>query len=223
MNETTFYLFDAICRLVKEKTIIEIGNIQKEYMSFKKIVLSKGFFQSSNCQCCGICCNKINTSLFTFKKQVNNHFSAKERLRVLTNNSEKETNIYCYYKKTGCVYLKDNKCNIHKDKPLQCRITPIHIDKMRDTIYIRKRQYKRNFRFGCGMLFEKFNVKTLKSDIILFEQIQEKMQKIGINTFLPEIIQYLNSNIKRFEKGELIENKIIYSSNLSTISNDLFE
>lgn len=200
-------------RLTKRKIKVQVKDKIVTYKPAKHIILSAIFFKRGLCIACGNCCKKIDTNLFVTEpihEDLKKEFNVK--IPVIVKNgllNKKKTNVFVYSKSKNCGFLdEDNKCKIHKNKPLQCRIHPIHIDTLRDSIYIKKRQYKRNFAFGCQMEFKKFGYKRLVNYDIPFLKDMDKMAKqLGFDTYLPEVINYLEARLEDYKNGKLpIEN-----------------
>lgn len=87
------------------------------------------------------------------------------------------------------------RCRIHPIRPLTCGLPHlrfIQMEKTRHTI-IRTAQYGRNFRLKCPITFTRVSEESVQTKIYWLKRLLACANDLGIDTFLPEIIQYLES------------------------------
>ena len=198
-------LFDIIGKFVIESTTIEINGKTIKYEPSKKIEITDAFFRNFNCQRCGNCCQKTQIDLFWTE---NDYYdlpnNIKDYARCISIKVDgREEHLWMYKNDNKeCHFYKFNKqeeissCEIHRWKPIICWLTPIWIDKIKDTVVIHKRIIKRNWKYGCKMKLCKVN---LKEDIKKFERLNNITNYLQIKTYLPQIIAYLELCLKKNE------------------------
>lgn len=180
------YIIEIVAKLTLEPVVIE----GQKFIP-RELVISDTFFRNWACGMCAKCC-KINTTLLLADKiDIPNFYENFIPTEISVNNKKKI--VYIYNKGGGgCKYLTDqNYCSIETVRPLQCRVHPIHIDKIREKIYLRKRQYGRNYKFGCLIKFGEYNKIQQMKDILFFKDLNKLAEKLGIKTHIPSIIKHL--------------------------------
>lgn len=101
--------------------------------------------------------------------------------------------------KTRCHWLiqVDNtyRCSIHPIRPITCAIP--HMRFMYSTrshnVSIGTYQYGRNHRLGCPVKFEGFDEQSVQNKLVWLRRLLIVADDLGVETFLPEIIHYLES------------------------------
>lgn len=189
MKEEIPYVIDIIGTLTTKRTKIKFRNNSKTYSPLP-ITINQSFFKGWDCMMCGKCCRiKTDFVLEEITPELADKFLSTD---IVINGQVKQ--IYYYKKdKDGCCYLKENRCTIHEKKPLQCIVHPIHVDKMKDKLYLHKRQYKRNWRFGCKMCFNIYTENERQKDIYFFQRLLQLADRLEIKTYIPSILNYLKS------------------------------
>lgn len=164
----------------------------------RELVISDIFFRSWGCGCCAKCC-RINTTLILADKINIPDFHQNFIPTEININGNKKT-IYIYNKGGGgCKYLNErNMCTIESIKPLQCKIHPNHVDIIKEKLYLRKRQYGRNWKFGCQIQFTEYNKIQQLRDIAFFNELNNLAKKLGIETHIPRILKTIEE--KCYEK-----------------------
>lgn len=104
--------------------------------------------------------------------------------------------------KTRCHWLIEMsgtyRCSIHPIRPITCAIP--HMRFMYSTrshnVSIGTYQYGRNHRLGCPIKFEGFDEESVQNKLSWLKRLLIVADDIGVNTFLPEIIHYLESGAR---------------------------
>lgn len=145
-------------------------------------------------------------------------------IRVINKCSAWESPVYVYANEGGrCNFLNSitHLCEIHQDKPTLCAMPHIQIDKtdrkgvsldgrISRSVRLLKRQHGRNWLFGCPTKPLPFDIKVfLEWDLPVLRKLQRNSEDLGFNTWLPEIITYLEDNTNKFQKGELPKEAVI--------------
>jgi Fe-S-cluster containining protein len=189
------------------------------------------------CLCCGECCRKISdgddsAGLPLFEWEV-------DKIRQLGDEKINIEPIDCVLdKKSGlhfctgyvlkdepCVFLKDNKCSIHKDRPIICRAFPVakspeFIDEVPN--------------MACFSNCPNFDFKAFLSDSLglvegnSFSLTKEKIVEEYSKTFDEEImnsaatrdnaLEYIDGLIASLSKEGLIDIEVSDKKNVKTIS-----
>jgi hypothetical protein len=211
MKETK--LFNLFGRLTKNPLEIKIGKDSIEYQRADKIHISPLFFKNDKCMQCGKCCTWGHDLYWSENEYYDLPEELKNKLRPLfIQVNEKEKYLWIYHNdfKTGnCDFLDENNlCKFHNYKALQGAFPPIEIDKRLNNVIILKRLVKRNHKFGCKMKLNEFSKEKLKIDIQKFKRLNEMVDYLKVDTFLPEII---NKLIEISNKNEIPkQNTIIW-------------
>lgn len=96
-------------------------------MGNKKITNSKNInrIESSNtCDSCGVCCELFLININEKEYRSHKFRTQLEEFGFIDNFQEAEScgaNIIEQKKDGSCIYLEDNKCSIHLDRPAVCR------------------------------------------------------------------------------------------------------
>ena len=118
-------------------------------------------------------------------------------------------------------------CTIHEMKPTHCAMPLIQINNYRvkeskTSSSLLKRQYGRNWAFGCPIKFEPFDYEEFVNwDLPVLRRLLVNAEDLGLNTWLGEIIDYLESNKEKFEKGELPRKSIVIKENTNESPSNL--
>lgn len=104
--------------------------------------------------------------------------------------------------KTRCHWLIEvegtYRCSIHPIRPITCAIP--HMRFMYSTrshnVSIGTYQYGRNHRLGCPIKFEGFDEKSVQTKLIWLKRLLIVADDLGVDTFLPEIIRYIESGAR---------------------------
>lgn len=111
----------------------------------------------------------------------------------------------------------EKTCAIHRIKPIQCILSPIYVDTsvkkadaanaipQRKTARFIKRLIGRNWRFGCEMKQQPWNLNVLAQDISKLELLDKVANSYRIQTVLPKVIETLK-NVQKEIKECLIIN-----------------
>lgn len=90
------------------------------------------------------------------------------------------------------------RCGIHPIRPITCAIP--HMRFMYSTrshnVSIGTYQYGRNHRLGCPIKFEGFDEKSVQTKLVWLRRLLIVADDMGVETFLPEIIHYLESGAR---------------------------
>ena len=79
---------------------------------------------AKKCNKCGICCKLFLINLNEAEYKSRRYKTMFEKFGIIENFSEAKKygiNILAQNEDNGCVYLKNNSCKIHKDRPRLCR------------------------------------------------------------------------------------------------------
>lgn len=125
--------------------------------------------------------NVVNTkSFWVYNKVRNNLRCFFNKLKIDAGKSAEE-----------CLW----ECIIHVVKPTNCAFSLRVCDSKReDIILLTKKQYGRNWVFGCPAEFGEFNREEFEMyDLKALRSLLRIAEDLGISTFLPEIINWLES------------------------------
>jgi len=194
---------EYITRLAKADVTIN-GTL---YSARTRVTISPCFFRDFVCQGCGKCC-RVNTHLFyTLPEMLVNNISPDDlrnqgfveaplTIESLAGKHAEVLFVSKWNVQTKCPWqLADNKCMIHDTKPIQCTLTPLHLDynKRTQTVRLTKRLFGRNWRFGCPMIKVPTTPEILDADMKKLMTLYLIAESFGIDTWIPEIITKLAS------------------------------
>jgi len=198
-----FKLLEYLGRITKESLEVEIVGYTEVWLPPTKVVISDKFFRSAKCKGCGKCCSGISRSFlpeetdeqFRIEKDITNQL-------FVSINGRTSLPFWIHYNKgEKCDFLKNNLCGVHSNKPIQCSLAPIYIDWNKGRARLIKRPHGRNWRFGCPIEFKKFDYNEFLSwDLVMLKRLQKVAEYLNISTWLPEIIDYLDSNKEIFKR-----------------------
>ena len=123
-------------------------------------------------------------------------------------NPERKPQKRCRWLNSGedhTIGLHWDKCLIHPYRSVTCRIPHMRIKASNDERYgiLGVQPYGRNWQLGCPVKFEPvIDEDDIKSKIITLKVLKQYADDLGIETYLPEIITYLE---KGGRKGYVIE------------------
>jgi len=94
-------------------------------------------------------------------------------------------------------------CSIHPMKSITCALPHMNIyHNVKNNVYIRKQQYGRNFLLGCPIEFGEFKYDSYKNwDLYWLKALRDAANDMQINTYLPELLNYLESIDDKLQKG----------------------
>lgn len=195
---------DYIVKLAKEPVTIN----DETFTPFPRVVVSELFFRDYSCTCCGRCCTKTDTLLFFTPMQLKQcdlqEFEVEalgfERIpglleiRTPAHHFAETLFVSRWNVNSRCPLITaDNKCLIHKIKPLQCSLTPMHIDVRGkgNAATLTKRLFGRNWKFGCEMKAIPLTPGALADDLYKLAMLNDIAKSLHINTWLPELLEAL--------------------------------
>lgn len=194
--------------------------------------ISTGYFRDFSCfENCFACCNHPNISLDYLKDT--------ERWRKMEKEYPEQASFFYevedpsgqkvmrYQQEQapdkGKCHFGDEKgrCTIHTAAPFPCKMS---FGKFRDmtasygnaTLTTEKFGRQHNFKRidgGKGALcdFLPFNYPKFLRDLANLRELREYGQKLGIKSKLKYIIEYLESNLEEYEKGNTPKDKVVFT------------
>lgn len=88
-----------------------------------------------------------------------------------------------------------HRCSIHPIRSVTCGLPHIRFLYIRRTnhTYIGTVQFGRNFALRCPIKFTEFDEESVQSKIMWLKRLRDCSYDLGVDTFLPEIVDYLDS------------------------------
>lgn len=217
-------LLQLICRFAKKDVIIKVGDKTLTFKAPKKVSISALLFRGGYCQRCGRSC-KVGFNLYYTQ---NEYFELpqdfKKKLKpilIKVNNKEK----YLWYFKNptsftkNCAFLEYDLntlagCKIHEYNPIHCALPLIQVNQVKGKTLLIRRQYGRNYRFGCPVKFTEFDRnKFIEWDLLQLERLYQASKYLEVDTWLYEIIKTLEDIL--FIKKEIPSKNITIYDKLS--------
>lgn len=207
---------DSLSKIVTYLSRVSIEPLifeNKTYPVPDKFIISNTFFRRFSCpENCGGCCYRFSLDYFS-----ENDGPEKKVERTLSVNG-KSIPVWSYMQeptedKHHCDFLnKDNgRCSIHTVNPFSCKMEPIKLFDMKNTIYLSKRPFGRGWamkkadgtkgalcEFHDDRIHEDFD-----SDIRILEQLSSIAFSLDLKTVLPQAISYIKT-IQEMWKNEEI-------------------
>lgn len=194
--------------------------------NLKKLILSKLFFRDYTCPAnCGACCPKFSLDYFEgdrwekFKElypdKVKNFTERMVNgVKVYSDKQEDNDGHHCKH-----LNLEDGRCGIHKANPFTCEFELMRFittESESKTLLINK-LFGRGWNLTridgekgakCEML--EFNYDKLLRDIALLKELNDIAIAWKMETKLPRVIEYLESNLHKFKQGNLPKINIVF-------------
>lgn len=99
------------------------------------------------------------------------------------------------------LFEKDGKylCEIHPIRSITCGMPHLRFFHNKNTGHtsLGVSQFGRNWALGCPVHFEGFDEESVQTRIYWLKELKEAADDLGIKTYLPEIIEYLESGKRR--------------------------
>lgn len=99
------------------------------------------------------------------------------------------------------VFEKDGNylCKIHPVRSITCGMPHLRFFHNKNTGHtsLGVSQFGRNWALGCPVKFEGFDEKSVQTRIYWLQQLEMAADDLGIKTYLPEILEYLESGKRR--------------------------
>jgi Fe-S-cluster containining protein len=214
-------IIDYLARVAKEPIVVNgerypIGPVDL-------VTLDYSFFIKDDCQMCGKCCpnettvwteshdprNGINLDgsvLYELIDRVENRVinvnGVDRKIYVSEADTSKAANTLSWpdraeVERCHWLYEKDNKhlCKIHPVRSVTCGIPHIRFITRDSHTVIRTSQFGRNWRLKCPVTFELLrpDVDSTRSKCFWLKTLLDYAEDLGVNTFLPEIITYIQN------------------------------
>ncbi len=105
-------------------------------------------------------------------------------------------------------------CGIHPVRSITCAMPHSNIirNNKSNTGTLCHRQYGRNWAMGCPIEFGEFDMENYQSNIYWLTQLGKAADDLGVKTFLPEVLEFLQCEevIKQLEEGHIPKDKIVF-------------
>ena len=197
-----FKLLEYIGRVTKESLEVEIAGHTEVWSPPTKVVISDKFFRSAKCKACGKCCSGISRAFLP--EEVDEQWRIEkgiiDQLSVSINGRDALPFWVYFNHSEKCDFLVNSRCSVHSNKPIQCSLTPMYFDKVKDRTRLTKRLPGRNWRVGCPMELKEFDYdEFLNWDLVMLKRLRRVAEYLNISSWLPEVIDYLDSNKEIFK------------------------
>lgn len=232
-----FKLIHYVGYLTKEPFTAQYGKISTSYNPPEEVILSPLFFRGDVCLNCNRCCKDFTTT-FTesgkdrilsatkadydvFDLAMDRHSLLLDKLteaEILLNG--KPVKFYAYFhpaesrKTRRCDFLLNGRCGIHPVKSVTCALPHMNFfySSRNNKTYIRRQQFGRNFYLQCPTVFSAFDYESYKSwDLVWLKKLEEVSNDMGISTYLPDVLAYLDSIDDELKAGIIPTEKLIFS------------
>lgn len=128
----------------------------------------------------------------------------------------KEIDLYLRANRPACRWIIPREtgemhCGIHPIRSITCGLPHMNIIRASrgssDNTVISHRQFGRNHQLGCKVPIgsshpQEFDKQTFDTNIYWLTRLKEAADSIGVQTWLPEVIDYLLSHEHDFEEGK---------------------
>lgn len=230
---------DYVAHLAKEPVHLEIDGTDYNWEAPDRIVLSPLFFRGDDCFRTGKCCKNYDI-VFTQEGVDEIHKATKENYdawglpmdghdgllsrltekNVLVNGSPSKLWMDPATKEskaTGkCNHLQYGEdglsfCDIQPVKSITCHMPHNVVKFSRGTTHIRKQQFGRNWALGCPVKFRGFDYERFTTvDVPLFERLGVVGDDLGIETWIPEILDLFKSHDEDLKNSRLPKSEITF-------------
>jgi len=213
MDQSLFYILDYIGRLTKIPFTVQLARKRKQYIPPKEVVISPLFFRSAACVGCGSCCKVPCIYTASDVQIIDNIISGQasseyfydlssvRELRfnllqkdLIVNEQLKHWWAYPLSDTKKCsLRQQDGKCSIHAVKPVNCMLPHICIGYSSKNQVASLTKHGFGFRWisDCKTVFRQFDAKELTWDLLVLKHLQRTANDLGIDTYLSEIIDWL--------------------------------
>lgn len=120
----------------------------------------------------------------------------------------------------SCPYVveKDDLhlCSVHGIRSFTCKFPHMRFyqgNNRHEIAYVATRQYGRNWALKCYAEFGEPSLEAVRKKLSLLEEFNHYVSSIGVKTWLPDIIEYIKSNMSQFEKGIFPTKDIVFKAN----------
>lgn len=196
---------EMLSKVAKKSFAFEQGGNVTTYGAPKQVYISQTFFRRFDCQMCGWCCIRATLEYYPFQldaikgKQIESNLK-KEIFTI--NGVEKFILKYDQldHDCRKCKFLKPTTCMIHDQHSFNCRLEPIKMRRRGDKGYLMKthpgRRWVRREGIQAQCKFFDYSMEQLRDhDLPLLEEMNRIAEYLGIETWLPEIINRLKTGI----------------------------
>lgn len=199
-EKSVYKFFLSFMVLADRDVTIAIGASEYNF-PYRDIKISERFWRADGCYRTGKCCSKVSMDLFMstdefLKLQAIYPASLQLwqslQLRVVSDGKQTMPVVWTSIGGNKCPYLSNDGstdgwkgmalagCNIHELNPIHCALPHVYLD-IRNArkpveqqyVNITKRQFGRNWAFGCPVTFVPYNEFARKRDLLLFNRIRD--------------------------------------------------
>lgn len=233
-------LLEYVNWFVKEPICIKVNDISMDIPSVPHITIKPSFWLTDSCLMCGKCCgnkgvayfeseidNLKSTNIDLFNKLQKSTFEINGKShciyyrkpipqnKCVVNNTYDQRTVYCceFIDKQGEHY----KCSIHQVRSFTCKFPHIRMYKNKYGTCMSTRQFGRNWALKCEAQFYSPSKHSVESKLNLFKQFYEAIKYLGVTTWLPEIIQYVETVLVEWDKKGAPTQDIVLSNKTKPI------
>lgn len=194
--------------------------------NLNKLILSKLFFRNYTCPShCGACCPKFSLDYFegerweNFKKlypdKVKN-FTEREvnGVKIYSDKQEDNSGHHCKH-----LNMEDGRCGIHKSNPFTCEFELMRFitTESESKALLINKLFGRGWNLTridgqkgakCEMLG--FDYDKLLRDLALLKELNCIAEAWKMETKLPKVIEYLETNLPQFKAGKIPTINIVF-------------
>ena len=240
VDPSDFKLFSYLLMFIKEPVNITINGESTHRDAVHQFKIKPSFWLEDHCNCCGRCCKNLGMAYFETEieniKNSNNPnkniilsrvepttiiLNGKAKIfynekpipdsQCIRNTTEGRNFVACPYvdKKSETLFL----CKIHNIRSFTCKFPHIELtfSKDRQNISMHTAQYGRNHQLKCYAQFTEPTLLGVKNKLDILKDFYNKTQYLEVNTWLPEIIQFIESNMETFAKKGFPTQDVIFT------------
>lgn len=219
--ESAFYkTFHYLADIAVDPFFIEVDGKKIEFLDPpKNIIISKMILRQYNCldYGCSKCCTKPRFwNVFSKNQYLENlaKYANDPILKEIYNGNKKtisvngkEKDFYVEdHTNTFCDHLdqEGQMCRIHEHNPIHCALPLTKFKRIKDTTYVTKEYFGRNWNMKCPARFEPLNEEGFNGILWMLNRVKAFADEMDIKTRIDEIIKDVYSlweNEKKKEKA----------------------
>jgi len=184
--------FEYVSAISTKAFKIGHGKYEKYFMPPSRTIISQNLFRQYSCldYNCTRCCSYVGFVNILNEDEVANlyTFSDKEALLYVEEDiiiNEKPSKIFIYDHNNsvcGHVNSEENYCNIYGYEPIHCVFPLMKLKRVRDTVYITREPYGRNWLMKCPVVFKPMTEMGFQYTTSSIRRLMDFAREYGIPT-----------------------------------------
>lgn len=225
-EKSVYKFFLSFMILADEDISVRIGESVYEFPK-RDIKISERFWRADGCYRTGKCCSKVSMDLFLSTDEFSKlqqlypgHLRPWQSVQLQVHSETKDSSPVIWTSVGGdkCPYLDRDMgpdgwqgspiagCTIHELNPIHCALPHLYFDirnarkpVSQQYVNITKRQFGRNWAFGCPVVFIPYNEHARARDLLLLNRVKDLLMEFTGSA------ERVGDVIKRVEERDLLE------------------